>query len=62
MLEDEHMSIGAGRGQKRALNFLELELQMSVRHLKWVLGTKFGRLKSSAYSYLLTISNTCTSM
>lgn len=56
------MSIGDGRGQKRALNFLELELQMSVRHLKWVLGTKFGRLKSSAYSYLLTISNTCTSM
>ena len=30
MLEDEHMSIGDGRGQKRALNFLELELQMSV--------------------------------
>lgn len=33
-------SVGARRGQKRALDAQELELQIAVNHLIWVLGTK----------------------
>lgn len=29
------MSVSASRGQKRVLNFLELELQAVVSHLAW---------------------------
>lgn len=45
MLGDEHLNAGADRGQKRALNFLELESQMGMSHLEWVLETKLGSFK-----------------
>lgn len=33
-------SVGARRGQKRALDVLELDWQIAVNHLTWVLGTR----------------------
>ena len=37
-----HEYVGAWRGQKRALDLLDLELQAIVSHLKQVLGTEVG--------------------
>lgn len=41
-------------GQKRAIDPLELKLQVVVRHLMWVLETKSGPLGESSKSLLTT--------
>lgn len=37
-----HMSAGACKGQKKASNFLQLELWVVVSCLTWVMGTGLG--------------------
>lgn len=37
-----HMCMGAYRGQKRALSVLDLELQVVLSPLTWLLGTELG--------------------
>lgn len=39
-----HVSSGTSEGQNKALDLLELELQASVSHLIWMLGTKLGSM------------------
>lgn len=43
MCRCEHVGTDAYEGQKRALELLELEMQVVVSHPTWVLGT--GRAK-----------------
>lgn len=38
-----HMSAGIHGGQKKVSDLLELELQVIVRHLTWVLGTELSQ-------------------
>lgn len=40
LCEYVYMTVDAYRGQKRASELLEWELQMVMSHLKWVLGMK----------------------
>ena len=48
-----HMSIEDLKGQKRALDPLELELQTAVSCLAWVLGTELGSSAEVVTHFLL---------
>lgn len=48
-----HMHAGAWRGQKRASALLELEFEVVLRCLTWVVGAKLGSLQKQ-YMYLTT--------
>jgi hypothetical protein len=51
-----HMSAVARSSQKRASEFLELELKMIASHLTWVLSTKFRTSSRAEYHLFIILS------